>query len=111
MSTTKPSEKILQAMEIIGSPERWTKCTLARDSDGVAINLRDSDAVCFCSIGALDKVKSSATVKHYVSTSVPLTTTYGFAGVIDFNDAPETKHKDVMNMFMTAAFLALSEGK
>lgn len=110
MSTTKPSEKILQAMEIIGDRKRWTKGTFARDSDGVTINPRDSDAVCFCSIGALDKVKSSATVKDYVFTSVPLTT-YGFAGVVDFNDAPETKHKDVMNMFMTAAFLALSEGK
>lgn len=113
MTKTKPSEKILQAMEIIGDRKRWTKGTFARDSNGVAINLWDSDAVCFCSIGALDKVKSSATVKHYVSTSVPLTTTttYGFAGVVDFNDAPETKHKGVMNMFMTAAFLALSEGK
>lgn len=109
---TKPSAKILEAMEIIGSPERWTKNTFARDSDGNGINLRNSDAVCFCSVGALDKVEADIKTKNYVTNAVPIRNKEEhFYGVIDFNDAGRTKHNDVMNMFMTAAFLALSEGK
>jgi len=109
MTIIKPSAKILQAMEIIGSPERWTKNTFARDSDGVSTAYYDKNAVCFCSIGALEKVKATFGVKHYVARSVPKESS--FSGIVKYNDASKTKHKDIMNMFMTAAFLALSEGK
>jgi len=109
MTIIKPSEKILQAMEIIGSPERWTKGTFARDSDGVSTVYYSSKAVCFCSIGALEKVKAAYSAKYYIARSLPKDASS--SGIVKYNDAPETKHKDVMNMFMTAAFLALSEGK
>lgn len=109
MTKTKPSTKILQAMEIIGSPERWTKDTFARDSDGEPTTLNSKNAVCFCSVGALDKVKADIKTKNYVNNVVQETHKYEY--VVDFNDSDNTKHKDVMNMFMTAAFLALSEGK
>ncbi len=109
MSTTKPSAKILQAMEIIGDRKQWTKGQFARDSNGDEVGINSKDAVCFCSVGALDKAKAGVRAKDYVNDVVEELYTTPF--VVDFNDRDQTKHKDVMNMFMTAAFLALSEGK
>jgi hypothetical protein len=95
-------------MEVIGSPERWTKNTFARDSDGFPTEVKAKDAVCFCSIGAMEKVKGSPNADFYLYKSVQQNS---IDTVVEFNDSPRTKHKHVMNLFMTAAFLALSEGK
>jgi len=110
--STKPSAKILQAMEVIGDRKLWTKNAIAKDKNDHIVKVNDKDAVCFCSIGALDKVKASYQTKGYLSGAV-FHDNYGYSlnAIVDYNDAPETKHKDVMNLFMTAAFLALSEGK
>jgi len=105
----KPSVKILQAMEVIGVPERWTKDQFARDSYGNEVGINSKKAVCFCSVGALDKVKASIKAKDYLNKTVVQNGQYSY--LVDFNDQTKTKHKDVMNLFMTAAFLALSEGK
>lgn len=105
---TKPSEKILQAMEIIGSPERWTKGASARDSFGRSIPRTDENAACFCAVGALGKAKADYSYMYIVLNHIAKPKYYS---IVYYNDSPKTKHKDVMNMFMTAAFLALSEGK
>lgn len=107
----KPSTKILQAMEIIGSPELWTKNTLARDSDGVSVNYSDKTAVCYCSLGALSKIDAPIMSNYYLSKVIGANTNGGLHLLTRYNDLPKTEHKDVINMFMTAAFLALSEGK
>ena len=109
MTKTKPSAKILQAMEIIGDRKQWTKGEFARDSKGDEVGINNKSAVCFCSIGALDKAKAGVRAKDYVNDLVE--EIYATRHVADFNDRDQTKHKHVMNMFMTAAFLALSEGK
>lgn len=110
MTKTKPSTKILKAMEIIGSPERWTKNVEARDEDGYCVDADNQYAVCYCSVGALEKVNGTYGA-HYVAKAVSLDTSSSETCIVKFNDSKQTKHKDVMNMFMTAAFLALSEGK
>jgi hypothetical protein len=37
------------------TPENWTKCASARDKSGNVVCYADSEAVCFCLLGAIGK--------------------------------------------------------
>lgn len=43
-------------LELLRDPKRWTKGALARNATGDGCNARDGEAVCFCLVGALERV-------------------------------------------------------
>lgn len=49
-------EVLKESRKLIAQPEQWTQGTLARDEQGFATELYDANAVCFCAIGAIEKV-------------------------------------------------------
>lgn len=103
----KTSAVLLKAMDIIATPDKWTKGSFARDINQVSTSADEPDAVCWCALGAIQKAtknsKASADASLYlvsaVETIVPI-----------FNDYSSTTHDEVMEKFMTAAFLALANG-
>lgn len=104
----KSSKVLLKAMDIIATPDRWTKGSYARDSVGGNISTFSKDAVCFCSIGALSKTGefSGSKAGSYLTQALPPKKT-----IVSFNDARKTTHADVMEKFMTAYFLAVADGE
>ena len=54
MQTTK--EILVAARAIIANEENWTQGAYAKDKDGSSIGVNCSNAVCFCSIGAIRKI-------------------------------------------------------
>ena len=57
MQTTK--EILVAARAIIANKENWTQDAYARDKYGVSIGVNCSNAVYFCSIGAIRKITMS----------------------------------------------------
>ena len=104
----KTSKVLLKAMDVIATPDKWTKGAFARDTSGDAVGAFSSHAVCFCSLGALKKTGGygAGLATHYLSQAVPFRNS-----VASFNDAKKTTHADVMEKFMTAYFLAVADGE
>lgn len=91
----KISEILIEAKKKIDTPEKWTKRTLARDSKNQEVDFDSKNAVCFCSIGALEV--------EFREKGIPNSTWYSCikalnAGmglyIADFNDTHT--HEEVM---------------
>lgn len=103
----KTSKVLLKAMDVIATPDKWTKGSFARDINQNSTSADEPDAACWCALGAIQKAtknsKASADASLYlvsvVETNVPI-----------FNDYLSTTHDKVMEKFMTATFLALANG-
>lgn len=50
-----------EARALIEDPSHWTQGELARDADGCLTEVLSPSAVCWCSIGALEKVSTKRT--------------------------------------------------
>src|SRR5271168_1429055 len=84
MQTMKPSETLIAARELISVPERWTQGEYARDENRNFCEPFESQATCFCSIGALWKIAGSLRdaeeADYFVRREMGNT-------IVDFNDS------------------------
>ena len=48
-------EILIAARALIDTPEKWTQFESARNINGVGCHPRSPDAVCFCTLGAIDR--------------------------------------------------------
>lgn len=104
----KPSEILRAARAKITDPKRWAQGVGARDTFGRQVAARCESAVCWCSIGAICAVEGVTFAGDDVLDY--LRTVSGESSVVDFNDAPERTHDEVLQAFDKAAALAMSKG-
>lgn len=99
------TEQLIAEKELLSDPARWTKSAFARDANGrVTMTsarawLDDIDvlpAVCWCQHGASYQLSSSINTRLLKNM---IANTYGFSTAMDFNDAPETTHADLMSFY------------
>lgn len=108
----KTSEILIKAKAIISNPDKWTQGAFARNYDGEEVSPISSQAVCFCSIGALKasvgKDQSEVTMFYLVNARDYLmkATPDGYIAV--FND--EHTHEEVMAVWDKAIKLAKLSG-
>ena len=50
-----PKQILQAARDLITPPERWTTGWYARDKDGAETDSKSPDAVCWCTLGAVNK--------------------------------------------------------
>lgn len=100
-------EILTAARELLSVPERWTKGSPARTSDGTMTDARSEDAVCWCARGALQRV-SDCCDEVYASRAIlrQATGNYGFKDYVYLNDLPKTTHADILSLFDRAIELA-----
>ncbi len=98
----KPSEILREAVKL-----DWTQNAFARNIYGEPIFDEHPEAVCFCSLGRVNRLTTGDDdkwPKHYLGRVV--------AGSIPgWNDAPERTREQVDAAFLEAAELAESEGR
>lgn len=102
-------ELLKAAREKIAKPEYWTKGDFARDVGGKGVAATDPAACCFCAHGAIHRVRglhNRAAIEDAcwatAALNSALTLISGHDTVPEFNDAPETRHADVMALFDVA---------
>lgn len=99
----------------VEEPSRWTKGASARRSDGCSVDPQAADAICFCLHGALVRLLHATTGELELFTQVEerlnsITQAAGFIDYVDFNDADEVSHRDVLTL-IDAARLFLTHGR
>jgi hypothetical protein len=97
-----PSEILTAARELISVPERWTQGDYAKDKDGRSCLEDDEGAVCYCSVGAISKVRFSSVALEFLAREA--------GGYIpDFNDTHT--HAEVIAAFDRAIAAAKERGQ
>ena len=107
-----PKEVLIAAKAVIADEKRWIKRQLAVDSRGVAAHVGGEAAVCFCAVGAIERVAymnpkarpNDVTQEDLASFRATLALQsvvkgLGHNAIHLFNDNVLTKHSDVMAAF------------
>ncbi|APH74148.1 DUF6197 family protein [Aquibium oceanicum] len=80
-----PTEILIKARELIADPKHWTQGQLARSNTGSYINPQHPSAVCFCSIGALERAAGGEFNDAYYEARARLRDTLNRC-IASFND-------------------------
>lgn len=105
--TTVDSFEILtKAKDKIANPENWTKKRTARNKNGIGVSVTSSEAVCWCSVGAIEYVWmiNGALLDEFRNCIDLLEKVIGGRGVGHFNDSHT--HTEVMEAFDKAILLS-----
>ena len=109
----KPSELLIKAKAVIADPKHWTQGWYAKTAKGQSTEPSAPRAVCWCSVGALEKV---AYEENTYSTRfgamwylLDVSVECGYTGISDFND--NSSHKVVMKAWDKAIKLAKEDEK
>lgn len=104
----KVSERMIAAKAIITDPLKWTQGYYARDNEGEITEANMTEAVCFCSIGALHRVGGfnlfSATIDPAEDYLNGATDT---RWIVEYNDSHA--HEEVMQVWDKAIAMAVAD--
>jgi hypothetical protein len=87
-------EVLVAAKDEISNPKNWTQKVYARDSEGNFVSYDSSEAVCWCSDGALNRVTPNYGI--YSKAELVLKSVMD-GNIINFNDT--RTHEEVMQAF------------
>lgn len=110
----KASEILTKARELLSDEKRWTQGYYALNEYNAQREAEDTDAVCFCSLGALAKVAGRSTGACYDNNGPDVDYLVKAVGglspvnIVNFNDSHD--HEEVLAAFDKAIKLAQSEG-
>lgn len=94
-----------QARELISDERRWTRGELARDSEGHEVDEDSPSAACWCSVGAVWRVREGG--ENLCGALTALEEAMGTEHIGDFNDSHS--HAEVLAAFDAA--IAKLEGE
>ena len=104
----KPSELLIKAKAVIADPKHWTQGWYAQDANGYSTEPSTPNAVCWCSVGALEKVayeEDTYSTRFAAKRCLfEVSSEYGYSGITDFND--NSSHETVMKAWDKAIKLA-----
>lgn len=81
--------------KLIEKPEAWTQNVYARNAVGDSVEIVSNMAVCWCLRGAVLKITSGM-------FDCSLCELFDIGSVLDFNDAPDRKHAEVLELLKSA---------
>lgn len=88
-----PREVLIMARALIAKPEHWTKRSYARGLSGESVDAGSRNAVCWCSVGAIDRISLVDGGRALDA----LSTAMGGGGITSFNDSSD--HATVLAAF------------
>jgi hypothetical protein len=112
MSDNVNTQTLIAAKQLLSDPKHWIKGDLAKNESGAVVDPMASDAICWCMNGAMIKVTESNNLariiqemdaQDYLYKAIPV------PYVSSYNDADETTHQDIMNVFDKAIELSRKE--
>lgn len=99
---TRLVENLRAMRELLSVPERWTQRAAARQVNGKSCFAESPGAVCWCLDGARQKIvgipptADNNEVAVALNAEVPANRNYALPLRISFNDAPTTRHANVL---------------
>ena len=109
----KPSELLTKAKAVIADPKHWVQGQPAKDAKGQSVGPCTPQAVCWCSLGALEKVtheeNTYSTRLMAARYLVRVSAECGYTSTHSFND--NSSHETVMKAWDEAIQLAKEDEK
>lgn len=107
----KTSELLIQAKAVIADPAKWAQNTYAKNSQGVRVGADNPDAICFCSVGALQKIspKCYGAYALEVWQAMELLDDGCSEDILAYNDTHT--HAEVMDVWDKAIQMAIEKEK
>ena len=109
----KPSELLTKAKDVIADPKHWTKGWYAHNADGFDVGSCKPEAVCWCSLGALEKVaheeNTCSLELEAAKYLIKVSREFGCSDIPDLND--HSSHETVMKAWDKAIKLAKEDRK
>lgn len=92
---------LIKARELLSDPTRWAKGNYAYDKDGVPTWEGGEDAVCFCAMGAINRLAdtSADACESFKALCQALAAMGDNRFIPSFNDDEATTHADILNLF------------
>lgn len=103
---TKMRHLLVEARKLIEDPNNWITENQACNSSGTPTEPEDPDAKKFCAWGAIKRATMGETyefqtaTRRYLTDFIPKESTV--KTITWYNDAPKTKHKDIVELFERA---------
>lgn len=102
----KAKDILIEAANLLET-KGWTQGAFARDANGISISDDEESAVCFCTIGALNRVSCENVVCGHNTEGHKayehLRNSIGRHRVTKWNDYDDRTKEDVINTLRTAA--------
>lgn len=113
----KSSEILQKTRDLLSDPSHWTKGEFARDASQKWTNVRNPEATCWCSWGALSRTIVDFQLEetgqniplHEGFSQVPTLRTRG-DNITLMNDHPDTTHAEILQGFDNAIRIAKERG-
>ena len=103
-----PEQTVLEVLKdaraLIADPERWTQGEAARNAHGLPVDPRDTDAACWCPIGACLRVSftHAGPAMWELTRGLPRSWDYGHRWPLaNWNNAPRRTHRAILRRFDT----------
>jgi hypothetical protein len=89
----------VKVYELLATPDKWCQWHFAVNASGMSVSSLSHDACRWCTSGGINFCYSDSNdrTKMYQKV-VDVLQKRGFMAVADFNDNPNTKHKDILNL-------------
>jgi hypothetical protein len=108
MSDPAPAAILRLARKLIEKPRAWTKGAPAKDKRGEFVSPMDKRAVCWCALGAVERIARAIGSKSDVENSAHYFLYCAIrTSIAEYNDTHT--HKQILGRFDRA--IALAEGK
>lgn len=94
-------DTLVAARATIAEPAAWTKDNYATDAAGEPCGEQEVEAVCFCTLGAIQKHVDFAGAAYLrpLRKAVEEKTGRKCPNIPYYNDHPDTTHADILTMF------------
>lgn len=98
-------EVLRKAVVLLRPPEAWTQGRAARDASLQSVAPESPDAVCWCALGAVQAISPGSGEATRLRTRAYwlLGGVIGSRALVNWNDAPERTHAEVIQAFEKAA--------
>lgn len=108
----KPSEVLAKAADLIEPEGAWTQSVRARDTAGRWVDALELGAVCWCLVGAVQRVTGRAGSEAYAAPELNwVASVVRRRDPASWNDAQSRRQATVVSALRAASELAKAEGQ
>jgi hypothetical protein len=102
--TKLASEILSDAADLVARPGGWTQRSVAKDRDGLSVEVESPAACSFCLIGALDRASIGCTpARMLLAAELALTELIDSDSLATWNDASERTQEEVVAALRAAS--------
>jgi hypothetical protein len=95
----KPVTVLKKARELLSGRGKWAQGWMAFNKTGAGVSAKSPDAVCFCSLGAIDRITDGDVDSYTGAIDLLHSQLPNDVSIPGFNDNPKRTKKQILRLF------------